>query len=137
MSDGHEQRSDHEEATVAASLSEASELVHQRSRLAIMTVLYEMGEADFVEIRGIAKLTDGNLSRHLQVLEDAGLVSVRKGFVGRRPRTVVRLSAQGRRAYEEEIQMLRHLIAGADAVRRGALPGHLTGGLMGSGAEAG
>jgi len=109
------------------SLSEASEVVHQRSRLAVLTVLYETGEADFGELRRVTGLSDGNLSRHLTVLEEAGLVDIRKGFVGRRPRTWVTMTSPGRAAYEHEVQILRSLVATADAARdaaeRGALGG--------------
>lgn len=103
---------------MADALSGAAEVVHQRSRLSILGVLYELGEADFVEIRRITKLSDGNLSRHLQVLEEAQLVSVKKGFAGRRPRTTVRLMAKGRNAFEGEIQILRSVIEAADAAQR-------------------
>ena len=103
-----------------ASLSEASEVVHQRSRLAVLTVLYEVGEADFGELRQVTGLSDGNLSRHLTVLEDAGLVDIRKGFVGRRPRTWVNMTSAGRTAYEHELQILRGLVASADAARDAA-----------------
>ncbi len=98
-------------------MSGASEVVHQRSRLAILTVLYEIPEADFGELRRITGLSDGNLSRHLTVLEEAALVDIRKGFVGRRPRTWVRLTDAGIAAYEHEVHILRTLVASADAVR--------------------
>ena len=103
-----------------ASLSNASEVVHQRSRLAVLTVLYEAGEADFGELRRVTGLSDGNLSRHLTVLEEAGLVDIRKGFVGRRPRTWVNMTTAGRAAYEHELQILRSLVASADAAREAA-----------------
>ena len=103
-----------------ASLSDASEVVHQRSRLAVLTVLYEAGEADFGQLRRITGLSDGNLSRHLTVLEEAGLVDIRKGFVGRRPRTWVNMTVSGRSAYEHEVQILRGLVASADAAREAA-----------------
>lgn len=107
-------------ATSSPSLSGVSEVVHQRSRLAILTVLYEVGEADFGELRRITGLSDGNLSRHLTVLEEASLVHIRKGFVGRRPRTWVQMSEVGRTAYEHEVQILRGLVASADAAREQA-----------------
>ncbi len=103
-----------EDTTAAASLSEASDVVHQRSRLSILAVLYEVGEADFVELRGITRLKDGNLSTHLQVLEEAKLINIRKGFVGKRARTAVSLNAKGRAAFEEEIRILRNLVSAAD-----------------------
>jgi DNA-binding MarR family transcriptional regulator len=85
--------------------------VHQRVRLGILAVLSEARRADFSYLREALELTDGNLSRHLQVLEEAGLVKVEKGFEGRRPRTWVEATRQGRRALEAEMSALRDLIA--------------------------
>ena len=61
----------------------------------------------FVDLRALCSLTDGNLSRHVQVLQDAGLVEVWKGAEGGRPQTLIRLSASGREqflAYLEELE---------------------------------
>lgn len=104
--------------TTASSLHQAFDVVHQRSRLSILAVLYELGELEFVELRRITKLRDGNLSRHLQVLEEAGLVGVEKTFSGKRPRTGLSLTAAGRTAFEDEIVILRSVVAGADAARK-------------------
>ena len=90
------------------------ELVHQRARLGILAVLTEAKEADFAHLRRTLELTDGNLSRHLQVLEDAGLVKVRKGYVGRRPRTWASVTRAGRAAFADEISALRRLIEHLD-----------------------
>lgn len=85
--------------------------VHQRVRLGILAVLVEAARVDFGYLRGELGLTDGNLSRHLRVLEDAGLVSAEKTFEGRRPRTWVAVTAQGRAALEAEVAALRAVIA--------------------------
>jgi len=90
------------------------DMVHQRVRLGILAVLGEVRRADFSYLRGALELTDGNLSRHLQVLEEAGLVKVDKGFEGRRPRTWVEATRRGRKALEEEMSALRELIARVD-----------------------
>src|SRR6266480_4208482 len=66
--------------------------VHQRHRLGILTITAE-ARAEFGYLRGALGLTPGNLSRHLTVLEEAGLVQVEKGYQGRRPRTWVRITA--------------------------------------------
>ena len=63
--------------------------VHQRVRLGILAVLQRGQRADFGYLRDALELTDGNLSRHIAVLEQAGLVKVEKGFEGKRPRTWV------------------------------------------------
>ena len=64
------------------------EIVHQRHRLGILTITADAKRAEFGYLREALDLTPGNLSRHLTVLEGAGLVDVEKGYDGRRPRTV-------------------------------------------------
>jgi len=85
--------------------------VHQRVRLGILAVLTETKQADFAFVRDALDLTDGNLSRHIAVLEDAGLVTVDKRIEGRRTRTWVSATKAGRRALAEEIKALSALIA--------------------------
>ena len=65
------------------------DLVHQRHRLGILTITAEAQRADFGYLREALSLTAGNLSRHLTVLEEAGLIQVEKGYEGRKPRTRV------------------------------------------------
>ena len=89
--------------------------VHQRVRLGILAVLSEARRADFAYLRDALDLTDGNLSRHIAVLEQAGLVKVEKGFEGKRPRTWVEATRAGRRALAAEMKALRELIALVDA----------------------
>ena len=85
--------------------------VHQRVRLGILAVLTETKQADFAFVRDALDLTDGNLSRHIAVLEDAGLVTVDKRIEGRRTRTWVSATKAGRGALAEEIKALSALIA--------------------------
>jgi DNA-binding MarR family transcriptional regulator len=87
------------------------DLVHQRVRLGILVILAEIPECAFGALRDQLQVTDGNLNRHLQVLEDAGLVAVTKGYEGKRPRTWVRLTRPGRRALREELAALEQLVA--------------------------
>lgn len=86
------------------------DVVHQRVRLGILAVLEEARRADFGYVRDALDLSDGNLSRHLRVLEEAGLVTVEKGYEGRRPRTWVSATKAGRRALANEISALRELM---------------------------
>jgi DNA-binding transcriptional ArsR family regulator len=83
-------------------------VLHEKARLGILTSLVANPDGlKFGELRTLCALTDGNLSRHLDVLRDAGLVEVWKGFEHRRPQTLVRLGADGRRrflAYLEELE---------------------------------
>jgi DNA-binding MarR family transcriptional regulator len=74
------------------------DVVHQKHRLGILTITAESPRAEFSYLREALGLTAGNLSRHLTVLEDAGLVHVEKGYKGRRPRTWVRITGRGRSA---------------------------------------
>jgi DNA-binding MarR family transcriptional regulator len=86
------------------------ETVHQRHRLGILTITAEADSADFGYLRQALDLTAGNLSRHLTVLEDAGLVQVSKGYEGRRPRTWVKITTDGRTALTAEIAALTELV---------------------------
>lgn len=83
-------------------------VLHEKARLGILTSLVAHPDGvKFGELRGFCALTDGNLSRHLDVLRQAGLVEIWKGFEGRRPQTLVRLTPDGRRrfiAYLEELE---------------------------------
>jgi len=83
--------------------------VHQRHRLGILTITAE-ARAEFGYLRDALGLTPGNLSRHLTVLEEAGLVQVEKGYEGRRPRTWVRITATGRAALAAELAALTELV---------------------------
>ncbi|MGQ0743560.1 MAG: winged helix-turn-helix domain-containing protein [Acidimicrobiales bacterium] len=90
------------------------EVVHQRVRLGVLAILSQAGSADFGHLRQALALTDGNLSRHLGVLEEAGYISVRKQFEGRRPRTWLSATPAGRAALEAETKALRELLAGIE-----------------------
>ncbi len=85
-------------------------VLHEKARLGIMTSLVTRPEGLlFGELKRLCALTDGNLSRHLDVLHEAGLVELWKGFENRRPQTLCRLSAEGRQrflAYLEELEQV-------------------------------
>jgi DNA-binding MarR family transcriptional regulator len=86
------------------------EVVHQRHRLGILTIAAEADQVEFTYLRDTLELTAGNLNRHLAVLEEAGLVTVAKGHLGRRPRTWVSITAAGRSALAAEMAALRELV---------------------------
>jgi DNA-binding MarR family transcriptional regulator len=95
------------------------ETVHQRHRLGILTITAEARRAEFGYLREALDLTPGNLSRHLTVLEDAGMVKVEKGYEGRRPRTWVSITRRGRSALAAELDALAALVRRhADATKR-------------------
>ena len=86
------------------------ELVHAPTRLSIMALLAAAEWADFKFIRDNLDLSDSALSKQLSALEEAGYVEIRKGFVGKRPRTSVRLSDHGRRAFDGHVAALQQLL---------------------------
>lgn len=88
------------------------EVIHGRVRLAIMAYLSGAGAAEFGELKKRAGVNDGNLSVHLRKLEEAGYIEIEKSFVGRKPRTLCRLSRIGREAWIAYIDHIRRLLAG-------------------------
>lgn len=108
--------------------SALNEVVHQRHRLGILTITSRSRQADFGYLRESLGLTSGNLSTHLMVLEEAGLVRVQKGYEGRRPRTWVSITRQGRAALADEMAALTRLVREHDAERRASDEGDRTGG---------
>jgi DNA-binding MarR family transcriptional regulator len=86
------------------------DVVHQRHRLGILTLAAEARRVEFGYLREALDLTPGNLSRHLTVLAEAGLVEVEKGYEGRRPRTWVRITRAGSRALTAEMTALSALL---------------------------
>lgn len=87
------------------------ETTHQRIRLGILVVLGETAECTFSALRDQLELTDGNLSRHLRILEEAGFVEVRKTFEDRRPRTWLKLTRRGRKALRSQLETMERLVA--------------------------
>jgi len=85
--------------------------VHQRVRLGILTIAHEARRVEFSYLRSNLDLTAGNLSQHLGVLENAGLITLEKGYAGKRARTWVTLTKAGRAALAEEIANLKLLIS--------------------------
>jgi DNA-binding MarR family transcriptional regulator len=84
-------------------------LVHEPARLLLLACLYVVDAADFVFLLRQTGLTAGNVSSHVSKLEEAGYVNVEKGFVGKRPQTILRLTEQGRaavRSYRDTMNQL-------------------------------
>jgi DNA-binding MarR family transcriptional regulator len=92
------------------------DLVHQRFRLAILTIAAECSPVQFGHLQRELELTPGNLGRHLNVLEDAGLLKVSKGFAGRRPWTAVAITPAGRKALRAEIAVLKAIVVRVEQV---------------------
>ncbi|WP_018545042.1 winged helix-turn-helix domain-containing protein [Streptomyces sp. LaPpAH-108] len=91
--------------------------VHQRVRLGVLAVAREADRVEFSFLKKQLAVTDGNLSRHLKVLEESGMITVEKGYAGRRPRTWVTLTREGTQALDAELRALRALVLRLDAPR--------------------
>lgn len=88
-------------------MKELDPLLHSQLRLAVMSILMCVEEADFVYLREKTESTAGNLSVQLDKLARAEYITVEKGFAGRKPRTVCRVTDKGRRAFEDYVDTLR------------------------------
>lgn len=88
-------------------MKELDPLLHSQLRLAVMSILMSVEEADFVYLREKTESTAGNLSVQLDKLASAEYITVEKGFAGRKPRTVCRVTDKGRRAFEDYVDTLR------------------------------
>ena len=96
-------------------------IMHEKARLGILTSLATRPDGLlFNELKELCALTDGNLSRHLQALEEAGLVEVWKGFHKRRPQTLCWLSTQGRERFLAYLDELERVVRDAAAAREQA-----------------
>lgn len=85
-------------------------LVHEPSRLAILTILSGVKEADFTFLLHMSGLTRGNLSVHLSKLEEAGYVNINKRFINKMPNTVYNLTKEGRKAFNDYLKNMETII---------------------------
>ena len=86
-------------------------IFHEKARLGIVTSLSAHAEGlTFSELKALCGLTDGNLSRHLQVLDEAGYVAIEKGYDGKRPQTRCRLSDEGRTRFADYLGVLEQVL---------------------------
>jgi DNA-binding HxlR family transcriptional regulator len=90
------------------------EVIHQKVRLAIMTLLAATSDLDFLELKKQLDLTDGNLSSHLGALEKYHYVAIKKSFVGKRPHTRIAITRKGRQALMVHLDALRRLLDGTE-----------------------
>lgn len=88
-------------------MKELNPLLHSQLRLAVMSILMNVDEADFVYLKETTESTAGNLSVQLDKLSAAGYISVEKGMSGKRPRTICTITPQGQKAFEEYVETLR------------------------------
>ena len=86
------------------------DVVHQKNRLGILTILHEGRAVEFGYLKESLDLTAGNLSQHLSVLESSGLVRIEKGYEGKRGKTWVTITRAGTKALREEVDTLQTLL---------------------------
>lgn len=97
-------------------MSELNQVIHQPIRLRIMAVLVELGledEIDFVYLRNLLEVTDGNLGAHLAKLEGAKYLRIRKAFVDRKPRTYIAVTGGGQDAFRGHCAALKAILKGS------------------------
>jgi DNA-binding MarR family transcriptional regulator len=85
-------------------------VIHERGRLAIMSMLAASPELSFTELRDMLEMTDGNLTTHMRNLQEAGYVSIAKSYRNRRPLTTVSLTPTGRQAFANYIALLEQIV---------------------------
>lgn len=103
-------RSPRPQSPAARTLPELDRLIHERIRLGIVSALAVNATMTFSDMKKLLDTTDGNLSVHARKLEDAGYVACSKTFEKRVPRTVYRLTAEGRKALEKYLTHLEALL---------------------------
>lgn len=86
-------------------------LLHSELRLAVMSILVSADEADFQYLKQQTGATAGNLSVQIDKLQQAGYISVEKGYEGKRPRTTCRITPQGLQAFEQYVNVLKTYIS--------------------------
>jgi DNA-binding MarR family transcriptional regulator len=91
-------------------IGKIDDVIHGRLRLGVMAYLANAEVADFNELKAVLEVTQGNLSVQLRKLEEAAYVTIEKGFLGRKPRTQVRITAEGRRAFAAYLEALSKVI---------------------------
>jgi DNA-binding MarR family transcriptional regulator len=85
-------------------------LIHQPARLSIMAALAATKEVEFGTVRDTIGISDSLLSRYITVLENAGYIKVRKGFVAKRPRTWLAITTKGKRAFQNHLEVLQKIL---------------------------
>ncbi len=85
-------------------------VIHERGRLAIMSMLAASPDLSFTELRDMLEMTDGNLTTHMRTLQEAGYVSIAKTYRNRRSLTTVSLTPAGRKAFANYVALLEQIV---------------------------
>ena len=105
-------KADNEGGKIQEPISNIDRLIHEPARLMIMAYLYVVDRADFLFLVRQTGLTLGNLSSHMSKLEAAGYIDVEKQFVGKKPRTLLRLTERGRSAFAQYREHMQQVFGG-------------------------
>jgi DNA-binding HxlR family transcriptional regulator len=109
-------------STTLAALEELDRVFHEKARLGIMTTMVGASDGlNFNELKQLCDLTDGNLNRHLKVLVDVGVLSVKKTGQGRKTNSMYRMTAKGRDAFEKYLSALETVLRAAQQSRSSAV----------------
>jgi len=99
-------------------------VIHEKARLGVLTSLMAHPKGlVFGDLKQLCNVTDGNLSRHLQVLEEAGLVAIAKSFENNRPQTRCKITAEGRKRYLQYLDVLEQVVRDAASAAKGETSG--------------
>jgi DNA-binding MarR family transcriptional regulator len=113
----------HSESSGSFAFEGLERIIHERSRLSILSSLAAHPEGlIFNDLKSLCALTDGNLSRQIQILQEAGLVEVWKGFHKKRPQTMVRFTPSGHKRFLEYISVLENVVSNAIATGKKSAP---------------
>jgi len=110
-------------------------VIHERARLSVLTSLITNPKGlSFNDLKQLCALTDGNLSRHLSVLEEAGMVEIIRGYDRNRPLTICRITGSGRKRYLDYLETLEQVVRDAAGAEEMETASDLLDGLSPSGA---
>lgn len=98
-------------------LLQLDRIIHEKGRLAIMSLLAASPQMSFTELRDTLNLTDGNLTAHIRTLQEAGYVAVTKSFQGSRSLTTFSLTTHGKQAFAQYINLLEQIVVQAKRER--------------------
>jgi DNA-binding MarR family transcriptional regulator len=91
-------------------LADIDQVIHAPARLMVLTYLYVVESADYVFLQNLTGLTWGNLSTHLGKLEEAGYITIHKGYKGKKPHTSISMTEEGRRAFREYKEKMQKVL---------------------------
>jgi DNA-binding MarR family transcriptional regulator len=98
-------------------LLQLDRIIHEKGRLAIMSLLAASPQLSFTELRDTLNLTDGNLTAHIRTLQEAGYVAITKSFQGSRSLTTFSLTEQGKKSFSDYIDLLEQVVLQAKKER--------------------